>query len=45
MYQKKIHAMNYEQTEIIKNLPDGAVIHKIDSEKIEETNDNLVNNE
>ena len=32
LYQKKVHAMNFEQREIIKNLPDGAVIHKIETD-------------
>lgn len=36
LYQKKIHAMNFEHTEIIKNLPDGAVIHKIENVEVQE---------
>lgn len=37
LYQKKVHAMNFEQREIIKNLPDGAVIHKIETDIHDET--------
>ena len=36
LYQKKVQAMNFEQREIIKNLPDGAVIHKLENEVLDE---------